>query len=185
MLISFLLVSCSSQSTKNEHKITSQTKIVETESNDVIHLKSNNTSAIDSITVMVIPCSNGYEYDLKMGDLNPSLNNYLMADKRVILKPFPLKEMNGSGYFGVFDKKYCSEILKKVDVDFLIMTRMKGMDLSSAKMDTGNWGYETKILNVNTMQQFSGIEAKNLESFDEIDSDIQQKMDELIGLLTK
>lgn len=136
-----------------------------------------------AISVMVIPCSNGYEYNLKMGDLNPSLEKYLSEDKRVQLIPFPLKEMQGSGYFGVYDKKHCTKILERTDVDFLIMTRMKGMDLEPTNADSGNWGYDTRILNTNRMKQFEGISASHLASFGAIDPDIQSKTDQLVKMM--
>ena len=135
------------------------------------------------LTVMVIPCSNGYEYNMHMGDLNPSLEKYLDQDDRIIRKPFPLKEMRGSGYFGVFDKRHCGKILEKVNVDFLIMTRMKGIILQQNDSDSSNWGYETKFLNVHTMQQFKGIQASNLKSFELIDTDLKNKTNQLINLM--
>jgi hypothetical protein len=132
---------------------------------------------------MVVPCSNGYDYGLKQGDLNPSLAKYLNRHSRIKVIPFPYKKMNGSGYFGIFDKKQCSNILKNVDVEFLIMTRMKGLELTAINSDTGNWGYETKVLNVATMDQLMGVTAQNLQSFQKIDSDIKDKVDVLIELI--
>lgn len=168
---------------------------IKSEKTDVLPIDSskeqNNLDAIkltaltnkDSISVLVIPCSNGYVYNLRMGDLNPSLEKYLKIDKRVILIDFPYKKMNGAGYFGVYDKNACTEILKQVKVDFLIMTQMKGMDIQDTDSNPGNWGYETKVLNVRTMQQFQAIHSENLKSFYEIDSDIQQKINKLVELI--
>lgn len=158
------------------------------EKKDIVHEKKDETAhtqdtATTQLTVMVIPCSNGYDYNLKMGDVNPSLEKYLGQDDRIVLKPFPLKEMQGSGYLGVYDKKHCDHILERVNVDFLIMTRMKGIDISHANGESGNWGYDTKILNVESMVQFDGISARKLKSFELIDSDVKSKTNELINLI--
>lgn len=134
-------------------------------------------------TIMVIPCSNGYDYNLKMGDLNPSLEKYLDQDDRIILKPFPYNKMQGSGYFGVFDKKQCGDILKRVDVDYLIMTRMRGLTIDTMDSESEDWGYETRVLDVEEMKQFDGISARQLNSFEMIDPDIESKTNELINTI--
>lgn len=136
------------------------------------------------ITVMVVPCSNGYDYGMYLGDLNPFLEEQLANDARIHLEPFPLKKMNGSGYHGVYDKRYCKQILETVSVDFLIMTKMIGGN-GFPTLDTipVKWGYSTKILNTQSMDQFKGISASGLDSFNEIDGDIQSKTTQLIKLI--
>lgn len=180
-LLLFVFASCSQKSPIEDVETISKVKEFNSDNNkEIINIED---TISDPLTVMVIPCSNGYEYNLKMGDLNPSLEKYLSQDDRIILKSFPLKEMQGTGYFGVFDKKHCAKILEKVDVDFLIMTRMRGMDISSINAESGDWGYDTKILDVETMDQFNGISARKLKSFELIDPDIQSKIDELINMI--
>ena len=175
----FALVSCR-ENTPNEETVPEVEELSDEDTNEIDNAQD---TIPEQLTVMVIPCSNGYDYNLKMGDLNPSLENYLGQDDRIILKPFPLKEMQGSGYFGVFDKKHCEKILEKVDVDYLIMTRMRGLDFSPASTEANNWGYDTKVLDVESMDQFNGIYARKLKSFELIDSDIKSKTDELIDMI--
>lgn len=177
------LASCHENTLKDKKETISEKKDIILEVNDEI--ADTQYTATTQISVMVIPCSNGYDYNLKMGDVNPSLEKYLGQDDRIVLKPFPLKEMKGSGYLGVYDKKHCDNILERVDVDFLIMTRMKGIDISSANGEAGNWGYDTKILNVESMVQFDGISARKLKTFELIDSDVKSKTNELINLIIK
>ncbi len=177
----FFLASCQQSSSENDSKPTSEKELPPKEE-EIDTIDAQDTIP-EPLTVMVLPCSNGYEYNLKMGDLNPSLENYLDQDDSIILKPFPLKKMQGTGYLGVFDKKHCDKILEKVDVDFLIMTRMKGLDFSTTNGDSGNWGYDTKVLDARDMNQFDGISASNLESFTSIDGDIKSKTDELIDMI--
>jgi len=178
ILLTLTLASCQTDKPKevSEIKTSAQEKTLDIEQDSAV--------APDTLTkpisVMVVPCANGYDYNMKMGDLNPSLEKFLNLDKRIELKPFPLKKMNGSGYFGVFDKKDCAKILEKVEVDFLVMTRMKGMILLSTDSSTGTWGYDTKILKIDNMEQFNGISASNLKSFESIDYDIKSKMDQLV-----
>lgn len=181
IILLFAWASCQENSTNRDKATIPETKeINHDENNDTVDVQDTIPAPL---TVMVIPCSNGYDYNLKMGDLNPSLEKYLDQDDRIILKPFPLKKMQGSGYFGVFDKKHCEKILEKVDVDFLLMTRMHGLDFSPANSDSGDWGYDTKILDTESMNQFKGISARKLKSFESIDPDIQSKTDELIDLI--
>jgi hypothetical protein len=179
--ILFALTSCQENTLNDNKEAISEKEDIIHEGNDENADPQDEETA--QLTVMVIPCSNGYDYNLKMGDLNPSLERYLDLDNRVKLEPFPLKKMQGTGYFGVFDKKHCDKILEKVDVDFLIMTRMRGMDLISENSNSANWGYDTKILNVKTMNQFDGIASKNLKSFELIDADIKSKSDQLVQLM--
>lgn len=177
------LTSCQ-ENTLNDHTETiSEKEEIVHEGDDEIRAIQDTVST--KLTVMVIPCSNGYEYNLRMGDLNPSLEKYLAQDDRISLKPFPLKEMQGTGYFGVYDKKHCDKILERVNVDFLIMTRMIGSDISSANSESGNWGYDTKILDAERMVQFDGISARKLKSFELIDSDLKSKTNELIKMIIK
>lgn len=181
ILIAFFAVSCSQKTPVEDTKTISTAKNVKVEKNEkTITIED---TVPEPLTVMVIPCSNGYEYNAQMGDLNPSLEKYLAQDERIILKPFPLKQMRGTGYFGVFDKKHCGKILEKVDVDFLIMTRMRGLYVQPVHSDSGDWGYDTKILDVASMEQFNGISARKLKSFELIDADIKSKTDEMITLI--
>ena len=148
---------------------------------------SNKLASVDStvITVLIVPCSNGYDYQTYGFDLNPSIEKYLSAIKNIKIKPMSLKKMKGHGYQGVFDKKYCDRILQNHDVDFLIMTKIKGDLTDYRKFIKGTWGYETKILETSTMIQTKGISAENLETFKDIDLHVKQNISKLEKLINK
>lgn len=136
--------------------------------------------------VLIVPCANGYLYHMKAGVVNTSLEKYLAQDERVELLSFPYVAMNGAGYFGVYDKKHCKDILKHTDADFLVMTRMIGglepMVLEEqSDTEKRNWGYSTKILNREKMDQLKGISAKNLSVFEEIDSHVKRNVSVLVN----
>lgn len=130
------------------------------------------------ITVVVVPCANGYDYEGSVP--NPFLEKHLASDPRVKVIPFPYKKMGGQGYHGVFDKKDCGPILEKVKADFLVMTLMKGNSITPEGSNQHTWGYDTKVLNTASMEQFDGISASGLPNYESIDGDIKGKIQLLI-----
>jgi len=130
--------------------------------------------------VLVVPCYNGYNY-IQMGyDFNPIIEKKLKENKEISIIPIPYKKMNGSGYQSIYDKKYCAKILEKTNVDFLIMTKFTG-NLIDLNEKTKTLGYETKILNVKTMEQNVSIRAVNLESYEAIEKHIEKNIEKLIS----
>jgi hypothetical protein len=176
-------------STPPKEESISQNKDQAAEQSDPIPVADSLTDSVkievQSIPkVLIVPCSNGYEYHMHAGVVNTSLEKYLAQDERIEVLSFPYIEMKGAGYFGVYDKKHCKSILDHTDADFLVMTRMIGglvpiilqeQDLAA----TQNWGYSTKILNREKMKQFNGISAKNLAEFEEIDLNVKRKVSDL------
>lgn len=184
-LVLLAFASCQDKAQEKTSNPGPETHIISQENTAVITSDSfpDQDTLPERVQIMVIPCSNGYLYNTTIGDLNISLVKYLQEDDRIVLAPFPYKKMQGSGYFGVFDKKYCAKILEKTDVDFLIMTRMKGLEFERSTADNHHWGYDTKILDVKNMSQFNGISARDLTSFESIDADIKSKIDQLIDMI--
>lgn len=185
LFLSLIILGCQSndrtvENDKNVPKIETIDTLDNVVKDSTIESSQKNTP----ITVMVVPCSNGYDYGSYSGDLNPFLEQHLSKDERIQLELFPLKKMKGSGFHGVYDKRYCNQILETVSVDFLIMTKMKG-GIGIHPLDTLplKWGYSTKILNTKTMDQFNGISGKDINSYEEINSDIGLKTNELIHLI--
>lgn len=135
-----------------------------------------------NIKVLVVPCSNGYTYELHEGTVDPILEDLLRKQPGIDLVSFPYKQMKGSGYFGVYDKKDCSKILERTDADFLIMTRMSGggEQILADSTDNRNLGYETRILNVRSGKQFPGISGKKLVSMAAMKADVSGKQDQLV-----
>ncbi|MFK7784451.1 MAG: hypothetical protein AB8B56_05000 [Crocinitomicaceae bacterium] len=186
-LFVFLLVSsCSSES-----KEPSDVDLTETQVQDstppTLEEEMDSSQTVTIPKVLIIPCANGYEYNVRDGDVNPSLEEYLTLDERVTVEPFPYKKMQGAGYYGVYDKKHCASILENTDADFLIMTRMKGglmpMQLMKDSTTSPNWGYSTRILNTSTMEQIDGIRGSQFPTFESLDPDVKKKIDALIRLI--
>ncbi len=185
IIISLLFVACQSEN----KSVQSESKVSVIETIDTLTTQKKETikepiKQTSPITVMIVPCSNGYEYAQRLGDLNPSLEKYIAKDKRIHLEPFPYNKMKGSGFHGVYDKHYCKQILETVSVDFLIMSEMSG-GIGMPHLDSikPKWGYATKVLNTKTMNQFKAISAKELDSYYDIDGDIQSKTNQLIKLI--
>lgn len=136
------------------------------------------------LTVCVIPTSNGYDYAQQGYEIESTLEKSLSKSKNSQLAKFPLSKFKGSGYQGIYDKKYCRKILKYCKVDYIIMSRLRGgYFLSNEEFDP--WGYEIKILNTKTMEQKISIGQKDFETFEEIQSHIEQNINQLVEDMTK
>ena len=150
---------------------------------DLINSSKNQSEIIfHKKKVIVVPCYNGYEY-IQLGyNFNPLLEQKLKEHNKIEYVPFPLKKMNGSGYQSVYDKKYCDKIVEKTDVDFLIMTKFIGnqLEISTNRKNIEIWGYETKILNVKTMEQKVSIRATNLSNYEAIEKHIENNIEKLV-----
>lgn len=131
----------------------------------------------DTVTVMVVQCSNGYNYASGGYDFNPIIESELSLSDRFNVHPFPLKKLMGVPYQGVFDKKYCQPIIDKVDVDYLILTRFKGDITEHLKND--GWGYDVKIVNTKTLNQQLSISAAGFEEYVQIEEHIKLNIGKL------
>ena len=112
-------------------------------------------------------------------DLVSILEKHLKTSNDLDVLEFPYKKMKGSGYHGVYDKKYCNKLIAKVDADILILNRMKG-DLSPYENRKGSWGYATKIVTTKGLKQVKSIHAENLEDFSDIDPHVSDNIEEMI-----
>lgn len=134
--------------------------------------------------IMVVQCANGYEYGMHNYEFNPKLEKELGQLEFVELIPFPLKTLMGVTYQGVFDKKYCKDILDRVKVDFLILTRFD-KNFEHLKQDRNDWGYELKIVNAHTLEQTKSISAQGLKTYPQIEEHISKNIDQLIADLER
>lgn len=139
-----------------------------------------NTQDIDTMSVMVVPSANGYEYAMSNYELDPLLEIGLSASENIQVISFPLEEMTGIAYQGVFDKKYCPPIIEKVEVDYLILNRFD-KDYDEIHRTTMSWGYEVRIINTHTLEQVNSLEAHNLEEYAEIEQHIKANIEKLVG----
>lgn len=140
--------------------------------------KLNDTPKIDTLEIIVVQCANSYEYAIHNYDFNPVIEKELNKFENIKVEPFPYKKLLGVTYQGVFDKKYCTPIIEKVDVDFLILTRFDKRydELNSSEM---KWGYELRIINTETLEQINSINAHNLKDYLEIENHIKNNIEKL------
>ncbi len=133
--------------------------------------------ALDTIKVLVVQCSNGYEYAIHGVNFNPTIESELNNYKNIRVIPFPFKKLMGVPYQGVYDKKYCQPIIDKVNVDYLILTRFS----DDTDITQKTWGYQVKIVKTKTMDQVNSITAINLKSYDLVEEHIRNN----IGILKR
>ncbi len=182
----FIFLSC--KFNNKEADGTNSTKVVvdtgsEVKRNDSIQLSdshgSDTVNKNRNIKVLVIQCSNGYEYALHDYDFNPVIEGELNKADNIKVIPFPYKKLMGVAYQGVYDKKYCKPILEKVEADYYIMTAFVGT-YPGMYNDSIKWGYETKILNTKTLNQKTSIGKKGFKKYEDIEVDIKKNITVLI-----
>ena len=136
------------------------------------------TVSIDTLKLIVVQCANGYEYAIHSYNFNPVIERELNRFENIKVKPFPYKTLMGVSYQGVFDKKYCTPIIEKVDVDILVLTRFDNQyyEVNNSKM---KWGYELRIVKTETLEQIHTISASGLDAYSEIEKHIQKNIEKL------
>lgn len=164
-----IFVGCNFTEIKEQNLTKVKTDNIMDDSSKVIEGVStlNNIPKINTFEIIVVQCANGYEYEMHNYDFNPVIEIELNKFENINVKAFPYKSLMGVPYQGVFDKKYYSLIIKKVDVDFLILTRFdKGYnEFKSLEM---KWGYELKIVNTKTLKQLNSINAHDLKDYKDV-----------------
>lgn len=157
---------------EKEEALIDSSKIVHDESS------SNDQTIIDTVEIIVVQCANGYEYAMHNTDFNPVIENELDKSENIKVKAFPYKTLMGVSYQGVFDRLYCTPIIERVDVDFLILTRFNNRndELNSAEI---LWGYELKIVNTETSEQIKSINAHDLKDYKDIEKHIKDNIEKL------
>ncbi|GGB77874.1 hypothetical protein GCM10007424_17450 [Flavobacterium suaedae] len=133
----------------------------------------------EKTTILVIQCSNGYNYSGGGYDFNPLLEKELRKIDDFEIVEFSYKKLMGSIYQGVYDKKYAKPIMEKIDADIYIMTRFAD-DFLERRGKATNWGYELKLLNTKTMEQKISIGADSMESYEELQENITKNIDKLV-----
>ena len=142
---------------------------------DTTYIKAQD---IETIKVMVVPCSNGYEYSILNYDFDPLIELELNKFDNINLKPFPLKTLLAVSYLGVFDRKYCPPIIEKIDVDYLILTRFQKR-FEEINRTSSDWGYEVRIVNARTLEQVNSLNAYNLKGYKRIEKHIKDNIAKL------
>ncbi|GEM_PF-1964392 len=138
-----------------------------------------NSSEEDMIDVLVVVCANGYDYSTHGYDLDELIEKELSQFDGIQVKPFPFKTLMGVPYQGVFDKKYCAPIIEKVDVDYLILNRFDKKYSNKFRLGNSKWGYETRIVDTQTLEQINSISAHELMEFKDIEKHIKTNIQRL------
>lgn len=128
-----------------------------------------------SIDIIVVPCSNGYEYSMANYDFNPIIEKELSKIKLFNVKEFPLKKLMGVNYQGVFDKKYCGPIIEKVEADYLVLTRFN-KPYDEINREEIAWGYQVSIVNTKTLKQQNSISSAGLKEYNLIEKHIRENI---------
>lgn len=164
-------------------QIPSKTKmdyvVLSTPNNDSITSDDKKHTA-SKLKVYVIQCSNGYVFAMGGYDFNPIIEKELKSKENIELIPFDAKKLLEVTYQGVYDKKYCKPIMEKIKADYFIMTRFIGPHPDTPNVDSVSWGYETKILNIKTMEQKVSIGKTGLKEYQDIESHIKKNIDQLV-----
>jgi len=133
------------------------------------------------VTVLILPISNGYTYAINGYSFLSTLEKELQKDTTVTMIPLPYKKLKGIPYQGIFSKKYCSAIIKKVTVDYILMSRfIPSPNSLTIGEDGNNWGYEIKIVNTITQEEKTVLKATHLKSFDVLENQIKLDYKEII-----
>lgn len=149
-------------------------KLIFNQSQNIQSIKSNN-----QIKIIVLQCSNGYGLD----DFRNTIETEIKKNKNFEIIPFPNRKLLGVTFQGVYDKKYCTPIINKIDVDYIIMTRYLGNIIQGieSRDERRIWGYETKILNTKSKKQIISIRKDSLLEYNQILSDIKENSSKLIS----
>ncbi len=176
----FTIIGCNTTGKKNKNVTKKYNACALIDSSEMTQDVSllNKATIIAPLEVMVVQCANGYEYAMHNYDFNPVIGSELNKFENIKVKPFPYKTLMGVTYQGVFDQKYCSPIIEKVNVDFLVLTKFDKRygELNSGKM---KWGYELKIVNTETLEQIKTINAHDLNDYEAIEKHIEDNIEKL------
>jgi len=140
-------------------------------------LKQNDFS---KMSVLLLPCSNGYDFGTSGYDFVPIMSRELEKFEGIVVVPFPYKTLMNTSYYGVYDKRYCKPIIDKVEADYFLMARYSETHPDIYGIDTVKWGYEIRILNTKTMHQMTSIGKKDLKDYNAIENDIITNINSLV-----
>ncbi len=133
---------------------------------------SHEQSKISKMSVLLLPCSNGYDFGTDGYDFVPIISRELEKFDEIVVVPFPYKTLMNTTYYGVYNKRYCKPIIDKVEVDYILMTRFTEPHPDAVGNDMVKWGYEIKILNTKTMHQITSIGKMDMKEYRSIEEDI-------------
>ncbi len=174
------LISCEENiKSKTQNKLKSKNQVT---NNLIPNKNQSNESSFEQnypVKIIVLQCSNGYGLD----DFRYTLETEIKKNKNFEIIPFPNRKLLGVPFQGVYDKKYCTPIIKKIDVDYIIMTRYLGNIIQGieSRDERRIWGYETKILNTKSKNQIISIRKDSLKEYNQILDHIKENSSKLIS----
>ncbi|OJJ16961.1 hypothetical protein BKI52_30045 [marine bacterium AO1-C] len=131
----------------------------------------------NALEVLVLPNANSYNYMSEGYFINKHIGKELNKLTSIKVKPFPFGALRGVTYLGVFDKRYCLPIVRRVNVDFLILSRFD-TDFPP-KGNQKKWGYQLRIVNAKTLQQINTINAHALNTYSDVEKHIRSNIEKL------
>ncbi len=136
---------------------------------------------IQKPSVLVLP-----PYDLNAnGGFSPEIQDLLETNFRenseINLINFPFKKLIQVPYQNVYDKKYCKLISEKINVDFIIMSKIELKDILKQNK---KWDLNFRIYNVKVNQQLDsrlkGKDLSYLQIEDKVQKNYQILVDEIL-----
>jgi hypothetical protein len=117
----------------------------------------------EKISILVLPPRD----EIANLGISPHIKGYLETaltmDSILLLAKFPKELMSFGVYCGVFDKKYCKQVIEKVEIDFIIMSNLTVNGSKTGNMNTDKWNARIRIYNVKANKQIdSELKISNL-----------------------
>lgn len=140
-------------------------------------IKAIDAPSDSTIKVLILPAYDEIANAGVSPDTRKILESALTKQKHFTVLPFPFKKLMGVRYQMVYDKKYCREILDKVDCDIIVMTQI--ITENERKPGSWPWSYRIRIYNTKTGIQLNSIKGDNLKA-EEFQDDINRKVYEIV-----
>lgn len=181
-----IFTNCMRTNSKDQISTELKNELMTREAESPIYVNPNRgIQTASKLKILVVQCSNGYEYSMHSYDFNPTIENHLKKFDDFQVLPFSLKKLQGVNYQGVFDKKYCQPIIDRINADILILTRFDKEYIPTDPMM--KWGYEIKIVDAKTMKQINSIGAHELGSYVELEKhlkgNVQKLKNDILGII--
>ena len=179
LTISLLSFSCSNSNKKIENEQKVETEIL-FQSSDTVDFNIADPLP-QKVIVLVLP-----PYDeIANAGISPNVQKYLEVeisnDTTFSVMKFPYKKLMGTPYHNVFDKKYCTPILEKINADIIVMSKLDVTEGTNTSLSKIRWNLQLRIYNTKTFVQ-KNLTLKIYNSTDgEIKSTLANRIDEIIN----
>lgn len=83
--------------------------------------------------------------------ISPRIQKYiedkLRSEESLQLIPFSITALDDIPYQRIFQKKYCTKIIEKINPDFIILSKLDNVT-TTGNMNKNKWNFEVKILDI-------------------------------------